>query len=42
MMTLNDTTTLLKGQHLALSERIEIQTLKRQDLSNCKISRILN
>ena len=42
MMPLNDTTTLSKGQHLTLSERIEIQTLKRQGFSNRKISRILN
>ena len=42
MMPLNDTTTLTKGQHLTLSERIEIQTFKRQGLSNRKISRILN
>jgi len=42
MMPLNDTTTLHKGQHLALTERIEIQTLKRQGLSNRRIAKELN
>lgn len=41
-MPLNDTTTLTKGQHLTLTERIEIQTLKRQMKSNRFIARALN
>lgn len=41
-MPLNDTTGCVKGQHLTLSERIEIQTLKRQMKSNRFISKVLN
>lgn len=40
-MQLNDTTSLSKGQHLTLSERIEIQTCKRLDLSNRFIAKQL-
>ncbi len=40
-MSLNDSTTLHKGQHLTLTERIEIQTLKRQGLSNRRIAKVL-
>ena len=41
-MPLNDTTTLCKGQHLTLTERIEIQTLNRQGFSNRRIAIALN
>jgi IS30 family transposase len=41
MMQLNDITTFRKGQHLSLSERIEIQTLHRLGHSNRSIARIL-
>lgn len=41
-MPLNDTTTLCKGQHLTLTERIEIQTLNRQGFSNRRIAKALN
>lgn len=41
MMQLNDITTSRKGQHLNLSERIEIQTLHRLGHSNRFIARIL-
>ena len=40
-MHLNDTTSPLKGQHLTLRERIEIQTWKRLDKSNRFIAREL-
>jgi len=41
-MHLNDITSLTKGQHLSLSERLEIQTWKRLGYSNRKIAKILN
>lgn len=41
-MPLNDTTTLGKGQHLTLTERIEIQEFKRQKKSNRIIAKALN
>lgn len=41
-MPLNDTTTLGKGQHLTLTERIEIQEFKRQMKSNRIIAKALN
>lgn len=41
-MQLNDTTTTIKGQHLSLAERIEIQTLHIQGHSNRSIARILD
>jgi IS30 family transposase len=41
MMQFNDTTSLCKGQHLTLSERIEIQTWKRCAKSNRFIAKEL-
>jgi IS30 family transposase len=41
MMHLNDTTSPVKGQHLNLRERIEIQTWKRLDKSNRFIAKKL-
>jgi IS30 family transposase len=41
MMQFNDTTSLCKGQHLTLAERIEIQTWKRRDKSNRFIAKEL-
>lgn len=41
MMHLNDTTSPLKGQHLNIRERIEIQTWKRLAKSNRFIARKL-
>jgi transposase, IS30 family len=41
MMHLNDITSLVKGQHLSLSERLEIQTYKRLDKSNRFIAKVL-
>lgn len=40
-MHINDTTGLSKGQHLTLSERIEIQSLKRLSNSNRFIAKVL-
>ncbi|KAF0223629.1 MAG: hypothetical protein FD179_1650, partial [Erysipelotrichaceae bacterium] len=40
-MHLNDTTSPVKGQHLTLRERIEIQTWKRLDKSNRFIAKKL-
>ena len=42
MMPLNDTTDIRKGQHLTLTERIEIQEFKRQMKSNQIIAKALN
>lgn len=42
MMQHNDITTRTKGQHLSLSERIEIQTQKRLGYSNRRIAKNLN
>lgn len=41
MMQLNDTVLRNKGQHLTLSERIEIQSMKRPGRSNRQIARYL-
>lgn len=41
-MRLNDSTTLFKGQHLTLSEQIEIQTLKCQMKSNRFVVKAMN
>ncbi len=38
MMQLNDTVLRNKGQHLTLSERIEIQSMNRQGFSNRQIA----
>jgi len=40
-MHINDTTGISKGQHLTLSERIEIQSLKRLSNSNRFIAKVL-
>ena len=40
-MQLNDTVLRNKGQHLTLSERIEIQSMNRQGFSNRHIARCL-
>lgn len=42
MMQHNDITTRPRGQHLSLSERIEIQTFKRLGYSNRRIAKNLN
>ena len=42
MMQHNDITTRTKGQHLSLSERIEIQMMKALGYSNRRIAKQLN
>lgn len=42
MMQHNDITPKSKGQHLTLSERIEIQMMKRLEYSNRRIAKVIN